>query len=91
MMPGATIKLTVWRKGEEKSFSLTLGELPKSREVRATNPDSDVAGAGLPKLAMAVAPAGEVAGSGSEGVVVTNVDPDGVASEHGLQEWRRHP
>ena len=85
MTPGATIRLTVWRKGEEKSFSLTLGELPKSREARATSPDSDVAGAGLPKLGMTVAPAGEVAGSGSEGVVVTNVDPDGVASEHELK------
>ena len=41
MTPGATAKLTVWRKGEEKSFSLTLGELPKSREARATNPNSD--------------------------------------------------
>ena len=85
MTPGATIRLTVWRKGGEKSFSLTLGELPKSREARATNPDSDVAGAGLPKLGMTVAPVGEVAGSGSEGVVVTNVDPDGIASEHGLK------
>ena len=85
MTPGTTVKLTVWRKGEEKSFSLTLGELPKSREARATNPDSDATGAGLPKLGMTVAPAGEVAGSGSEGVVVTKVDPDGVASEHGLK------
>ena len=85
MTPGATIRLTVWRKGEEKSFSLTLGELPKSREARASNPDSDAKGAGLPKLGMTVAPAGEVAGSGSEGVVVTEVDPDGVASEHGLK------
>ena len=32
MTPGATMKLTVWRKGEEKNFSLALGELPKSRE-----------------------------------------------------------
>ena len=85
MTPGATIKLTIWRKGEEKSFSLTLGELPKSKEARATNPDSDNAGAGLPKLGMTVAPAEEVAGSGSEGVVVTEVDPDGVASDHGLK------
>ena len=85
MTPGATIQLTVWRKGEEKNFSLTLGELPKSREARASNPDSDVASAGLPKLGMTVAPAGEVAGSGSEGVVITKVDPDGVASEHGLK------
>ena len=85
MTPGATAKLTVWRKGEEKSFSLTLGELPKSREARTTNPDSDTTGAELPKLGMTIAPAGEVAGSGSEGVVVVEVDPDGVASEHGLK------
>jgi serine protease Do len=85
MMPGATAKLTIWRKGEEKSFSLTLGELPKSREARATIQDSDATGAGLPKLGMTVAPAEEVAGSGSEGVVVTEIDPDGVASEHGLK------
>jgi serine protease Do len=85
MTPGAAVKLTVWRKGEEKSFSLTLGELPKSKEARATNPDSDKAAAGLPKLGMMVAPAEEVAGSGSEGVVVTEVDPDGIASEHGFK------
>jgi serine protease Do len=85
MTPGAIAKLTVWRKGEEKSFSLTLGELPKSKEARATNPDSEATGAGLPKLGMTVAPAEEVAGSGSEGVVVTEVDPDGIASEHGLK------
>jgi serine protease Do len=76
MTPGATVKLTVWRKGEEKSFSLTLGELPKSREARATNPDSEATGAGLPKLGMTVAPAEGVAGSGSEGVP---------------QDWRHHP
>jgi serine protease Do len=34
---------------------------------------------------MTVAPAGEVAGSGSEGIVVTEVDSDGLASEHGLK------
>ena len=84
MTPGTTVKLSVWRNGEEKSFSLTLGELPKSREARATS-DSDAKGADLPKLGMTVAPAGEVAGSGSEGIVVTEVDPDGLASEHGLK------
>ena len=29
MAPGASAKLTVWRKGEEKTITLTLGELPK--------------------------------------------------------------
>jgi serine protease Do len=83
MTPGATAKLTVWRKGEEKSFSLTLGELPKGREARAAT--SDTAKASLPKLGLSLAPAGEIAGSGSEGVVVTEIDPDGLASEHGLK------
>ena len=85
MTPGATAKLTVWRKGEEKSLSLTLGALPKSRDARATTPNSEEAGAGLPKLGLSLAPAGEIAGSGSEGVVVTEVDPDGLASEQGLK------
>jgi serine protease Do len=39
----------------------------------------------LPKLGLSLAPAGEIAGSGSEGVVVTEIDPDGLASEHGLK------
>jgi serine protease Do len=85
MTPSTTAKVAVWRKGEEKSFSLTLGELPKSREARATDSNSDARAAGLPKLGMTVAPAKEVAGSGSEGIVVTEVDPDGLASEHGLR------
>jgi hypothetical protein len=42
-------RLQIWRKGEEKSFSLTLGELPKSRDARAGASDSDTTGAGLPK------------------------------------------
>ena len=39
----------------------------------------------MPKLGLSLAPAGEIAGSGSEGVVVTEIDPDGLASEHGLK------
>ena len=35
MAPGSEAKLSVWRKGEEKSFTLTLGELPKERDARA--------------------------------------------------------
>ena len=39
MTPGATAKLTVRRTGEEKSFSLTLGEVPQAREARAASPE----------------------------------------------------
>jgi serine protease Do len=86
MSPGASVKLTVWRKGEEKTFSLALGELPKERQARAETPDSSgPSGSEVPKLGLTLAPAGQVAGSGSEGVVVTNVDPNGIASDQGFR------
>ena len=76
----------MWRKGEEKSISLTLGELPKQREARAARRTPPARrGTDVPRLGLTLAPAGQVAGSGSEGVVVTEVDPDGVAAEHGFK------
>jgi serine protease Do len=83
--PGSTATLTVWRKGEEKRFSIVLGELPKEREARLGTPDSTTPGGEVPRLGLTLAPAAQVAGSGSEGVVVTNVDPNGVASEQGFK------
>jgi serine protease Do len=85
MAPGTAAKLTLWRTGEEKSVSLTLAELPKEREARASTNDHSPTGADVPKLGLMLAPAGQVAGSGPEGVVVTAVDPDGLASEHGFK------
>ena len=86
MAPGSEAKLSVWRKGEEKSFTLTLGELPNERDARATGTqDSSPTGSDVPKLGLMLAPAGQVAGSGPEGVVVTDVDPNGLASEHGIK------
>ena len=85
MSPGTTAKLTVWRKGEEKSLSVTLGDLPKDREARAATPGSRPSGVDVPKLGLMLAPAGQVAGSSPEGVVVTQVDPNGLAAEHGLK------
>jgi serine protease Do len=86
MAPGSSVKLTVMRKGEEKSISVPLGELPNQREAKAATPDSANPGAtDVPRLGLTVAPAGQVAGSGSEGVVVTDVDPNGIASDQGFK------
>jgi serine protease Do len=86
MAPGSTAKLTVWRKGEEKTFSIALGELPNQREARAAMPDSSAPeGTDVTRLGLTVVPAGQVAGSGSEGVVVTDVDPNGIASDQGVK------
>jgi len=83
MAPGSTAKLDVLRKGESKTFDVTLATMPNPREANAGNHDEGSAAA--PHLGLSVAPAGEVAGAGSKGVVVTNVDPDGPAAEHGFQ------
>jgi len=85
--PGSNVKLGIVSKGSEKSVNVTLGELPREqREARATPGDrEDSSGADVPKLGLSLAPAGKVAGAGSEGVVVTQVDPDGPAASQGFK------
>lgn len=79
--PKAAVKLTVLHKGAEKTVSLTLGEMPDSKEARA---NSDDTGADIGKLGLTLAPAARVAGAGSEGVVVTDVDSSGAAATQGF-------
>jgi serine protease Do len=84
--PGTSVKLSVLHKGAEKTVTLTLGLLPNEREARAdTGTKNDPAGTDVPRLGLTLAPAGQVAGSGNEGVVITNVDPNGVAADHGFK------
>jgi serine protease Do len=86
LSPGSTAKLTVWRSGGEKTIALNLAEMPSQREARLSSPDAGTPGGSeVPRLGLTLAPSGQVAGSGSEGVVVTEVDPNGIASEHGLK------
>src|SRR5262249_45145844 len=85
MTPGASVRLTVLHMGAEKTVTLTLGELPNQREARVTPSSRAPSGTSVPRLGLTLAPASEVAGSGSEGVVVTNVDPNGIGAEHGLK------
>src|SRR6201984_409252 len=60
MASGSSVKLTVWRKGEEKTISLALGELPKEREARAATPEP--AGGDGPKRGLTPGPAAPAAG-----------------------------
>ncbi len=88
LAPKATVKLVVLHKGSEKTISLTLGELPNTKQANAATDDSnggDNNGAiDMGKLGLTLAPASRVAGAGGEGVVVTGVDGSGVAAEHGF-------
>jgi serine protease Do len=85
--PGSKVKLGVISKGSEKTLNVTLGELPREqRQARATPGDrEDGAGSDVPRLGLSLAPASKVAGAGSEGVVVTQVDPDGPAAQQGFK------
>ena len=85
MAPGGTAKLTIWRKGEEKTISLTLGEMPKQHEARAAAPKADADRVDAPKLGLMLASAEHVAGAGSEGVIVIDLDRNGLAFEHGFK------
>jgi serine protease Do len=84
MAPGSTVKLDVLHKGASRPVTLTLGELPNDRQAKAGETEQPEA-AGTPHLGLSLAPAGEVDGAGDRGVVVTSVDPDGPAAEHGLK------
>lgn len=85
MAPGSAAELTIWRKGEAKTVSLTLGEMPKQNEARAAAPDTEVSAIEAPKLGLMLAAAEKVAGAGAEGVVVIDIDRNGLAFEHGFK------
>ena len=83
--PGTSVRLDVWRNGETKTMSLTLGQLPNERQANAAGKyRSDVSGSTL-RLGLTLAPANEVGGAGNQGVAITAVDPNGPAAEHGIQ------
>jgi serine protease Do len=86
MTPGSNVKLGLIEKGAEKTVTLTLGELPSQREARAAPQGSEqTPGSDAGALGLTLAPASSVAGSGSEGVVVTGVSPDGAGAEVGFK------
>ncbi len=85
MAPGTSVKLDVLHKGEAKPVTLTLGEMPNDRQANADEGQSSKEAAGTPHLGLGLAPARDVEGAGEKGVVVTSVDPEGPAAEHGFQ------
>jgi serine protease Do len=92
LAPGESVKLGVIHKGQDKTLSMTLGELPgpdKLAKADRNQDDGDKATRGsvkVPNLGLTLAPASSVAGAGKEGVVVTDVDPNSPSAERGLKE-----
>src|SRR5215471_4682110 len=77
MAPGTSVKLGIIRSGREDALTLTLGELPKERQARADTEDRPSSrSVEVPKLGLSLAPV-----RNGEGVTVTQVDPNGTASD----------
>jgi len=85
MAPGTSVKLGLIHQGEERSVTLTLGTLPSERQAASQQNEREIPDSDLPKLGLTLAPASKCSGSGGNGVVVTAVDPNGVAADHGFQ------
>ena len=75
--PGTAATIVVIRKGEEKSFNVTLGNLTDQREATANTEPPKQKGASVPRLGVSVARV-------ADGVVVTSVDPGGPAADLGI-------
>ncbi|MFT4115851.1 Do family serine endopeptidase [Bradyrhizobium sp.] len=84
LTPGSSVKLDVFHKGESKTVTLALGEVPNERQAKADDGKAQQS-PGTPRLGLSLAPAGDVQGAGQKGVVVTEVDPQGPAAQHGIQ------
>jgi serine protease Do len=77
--PNATVKLLVARDGKERNVEVNLAKLPDQRVERPSSRKQREQGSDVPRLGLSLAP-----GPGREGVVVTEVDPNGPAAERGL-------
>ncbi|PAY10152.1 serine peptidase [Bradyrhizobium sp. UFLA03-84] len=86
MAPGSSAKLDIVRKGEGQTLTVTLAKMPnETRKIARADESEQGSSKGVPHLGMSVAPAGDGGGVGNSGVVVTAIEPDGPAAEHGLQ------
>jgi serine protease Do len=82
--PGKKTDLIYWHDGSEKTASVKLGSLPDDKEARV-NPGMSRENNAFSGLGLTLAPASSVEGAGSQGVVISDIDPDGVAAQKGLQ------
>ena len=87
--PGKKVDITYQEDGSVKTASVTLGTLPTDQQEANSGEHSSRGDEGpnsLSSFGLTLAPAASVEGAGRQGVVVTNIDPDGVAAQKGLRE-----
>jgi serine protease Do len=80
LAPGTAVKVTYWRNGAKHDLDVTLGTLPEEQQQAAVEQPPTIEPSALEDFGMSIAPADD-----NQGVVVTDVDPNGQAAERGLQ------
>ncbi len=84
--PDKSVDLTYLRDGAEKTVSLRLGALPNERKAQVETGRGTMGGdQPLSLYGLTLAPAKQVAGAGSQGLIVTQIDPEGAAARKQLQ------
>jgi serine protease Do len=83
LAPGQTATIGLIQDGAEKTITLQIAKMP-DRTAADARPNRENRGGGAPQLGLTLAPAASVAGQGTPGVIVTDVDPDGPAAERGV-------
>lgn len=81
--PDKSVEVTYWRDGGAKTAQIKLGKLP-DREARAERP-AKAEKSSFANLGVELAPAASLPGAGKEGVVVADIDPEGLAAQKGLK------
>jgi S1-C subfamily serine protease len=90
--PGTKAALTVLRDGREQTLNVTLGELPTDSHPPGDQPNDEQSSNGGGKFGLTLQPlTADLAGrlgvdTNAHGLVVTQVDPSGIAAEAGIRQ-----
>jgi serine protease Do len=84
MSPGSSVRLGIIRDGSQQTINVALAQMPNQQQAQAGSEQQDQSQS-TPRLGLSLAPA-KTAGAGSEGVVVTGIDPNGPAADRGIKE-----
>ena len=82
--PKKAAEVAIIRDGSPQTIKVTLGALPDTKQAKA-DASPDQSKSAMAKYGMTLEPATNVDGAGKDGVVVSNVDPDGAAAQKGIQ------
>ena len=80
MPPGRNVSLAYLHNGASKTADVALTTLPTTMVAKG-----DIESDSASRLGMALAPSSEMPDATSPGVVVTQVIPDSIASDHGIK------